>query len=285
MTPRSVWTPWGMVAPALLLFTVLMLVPLAMTVALSFNAFDPDKGTIPGTFTLVHYLHVIQDPYYYGIFWRTIRLSVIVTLICILVGAPEAYILSRMRKPWRSIFLLVILAPLLVSVVVRAFGWSMLLSPDGLINNALRFLGVGRVKLLYNETAIVIALVHVMMPFMVIPVWTSLQKLDPWVENASLSLSASHFTTLRRVVLPQIMPGILSGSLIVFGLSASSFVIPGLLGGRRVKMVATLVYDQYLTELNWPLGAAIAFILLAANLIIMLGWSRMIESRYKKILG
>lgn len=285
MKPRSAWAPWGMVAPALLLFTVLMLIPLAMTVALSFNAFDPDKGAIAGTFTLTHYLHVFRDPYYYGIFWRTIRLSVLVTLICILVGAPEAYILSRMRKLWRSIFLVVILAPLLVSVVVRAFGWSMLLSPDGLINDVLRLLGVGRIKLLYNETAIVIALVHVMMPFMVIPVWTSLQKLDPWVENASLSLSASHWTTLRRVVLPQIMPGILSGSLIVFGLSASSFVIPGLLGGRRVKMVATLVYDQYLTELNWPLGAAIAFILLAANLVIMLGWSRMIESRYKKTLG
>ncbi|WP_305831468.1 ABC transporter permease subunit, partial [Klebsiella pneumoniae] len=96
---------------------------------------------------------------------------------------------------------------------------------------------------------------------------------------------ASHFTTLRRVVLPQVMPGILSGSLIVFGLAASSFAIPGLLGGRRVKMVATLIYDEYLNELNWPLGAAIALILLAANLVIMLGWNRMIEGRYKKTLG
>jgi putative spermidine/putrescine transport system permease protein len=285
MKPRSSWVPWGMIAPALVLFTVMLLVPLVMTVALSFNAFDPDKGAIPGSFTLANYLHVVQDPYYYGIFWRTLRLSLLVTLICILVGAPEAYILSRMRKPWRSIFLLVILAPLLISVVVRAFGWSMLLSPEGLINSALRFIGVGRIKLLYNEPAIVIGLVHVMLPFMVIPVWTALQKLDPWVENASLSLSASHFTTLRRIVLPQVMPGILSGSLIVFGLTASSFAIPGLLGGQRLKMMATLIYDQYLTELNWPLGAAIAFILLAANLIIMLGWNRMIEGRYKKTLG
>lgn len=285
MKSRSSWVPWGMVSPALILFAVMLVAPLLMTVALSFNAFDTDKGPIPGTFTVAHYLQVVQDPYYYEIFWRTLRLSVLVTLICILVGAPEAYILSRMRKPWRSIFLLVILAPLLISVVVRAFGWSMLLGPEGLINDALRFMGVGRVKLLYNEIAIVIALVHVMLPFMVIPVWTSLQKLDPWVENAALSLSASHFTTLRRVVLPQVMPGILSGSLIVFGLSASSFAIPGLLGGRRLKMVATLIYDQYLSELNWPLGAAIALILLAANLIIMLGWNRMIEGRYKKTLG
>ena len=134
-------------------------------------------------------------------------------------------------------------------------------------------------------SAIVIALVHVMLPFMVIPVWTSLQKLDPSVESASLSLGASHFTTLRRVVFPQVLPGILSGSLIVFGLAASSFAIPGLLGGRRVKMVATLIYDEYLHELNWPLGAAIAFVLLAANLVIMLGWNRMVEGRYKKTLG
>ncbi len=91
--------------------------------------------------------------------------------------------------------------------------------------------------------------------------------------NAALSLGASPITVLRRIVLPQIMPGILSGSLIVFGLSASSFAIPGLLGGRRLKMMATIVYDEYLHELNWPLGAAIALLLLVANLVIMLGWT------------
>jgi putative spermidine/putrescine transport system permease protein len=285
MNPRAAWLPWGLTAPALLLFAALLAVPLALSVVLSFNVLDPVKGPVAGSFTFDHYLHVLQDSYYHEIFWRTLRISALVTLLCIAVGAPEAYILSRMGKPWRSICLLVILAPLLVSVVVRAFGWSMLLGPEGLVNGALRAVGIGPVKLLYNETAIVIALVHVMLPFMVIPVWTSLQKLDPWVENAALSLSASHFTTVRRVVLPQVLPGILSGSLIVFGLSASSFAIPGLLGGRRVKMVATLIYDEYLHELNWPLGAAIAVILLAANLAIMLGWNRMVEGRMRRTLG
>ena len=113
----------------------------------------------------------------------------------------------------------------------------------------------------------------------------SLQKIDAGVVNAALSLNASPLTALRRIVLPQIMPGVLSGSLIVFGLSASSFAIPGLLGGRRLKMMATLIYDEYLHELNWPLGAAIALLLLLANLVIMLGWNRMIERRYKKALG
>ena len=202
-----------------------------------------------------------------------------------LIGAPQAYILSRMQNPWRSIFLLVVLAPLLVSVVVRAFGWSILLGPQGLVNLTSSYLGLGTFRILYTESAIIIALVHIMMPFMVIPIWTSLQKLDPAVQDAALSLSATPLTTLRRIIFPQVLPGILSGSLIVFGLSASSFAIPGLLGGRRLKMVATVVYDEYLHELNWPLGATVAIILLVANLAIMLTYNRAIESRYRKSLG
>jgi putative spermidine/putrescine transport system permease protein len=255
-----------------------------MTAVLSFNVFDYNTG-VKNEYTLAHYLAIVTDEYYYSIFWRTFWVAGLTTLICLVIGAPEAYVLSRMRNPWRSIFLLVVLAPLLVSVVVRAFGWSMLLGPQGVVNQGLLFLGLGPVNILYTEAAVIVALVHVMLPFMVIPVWTSLQSLDPEVENAALSLSASHFTTLRRVVLPQVMPGILSGSLIVFGLSASAFAIPGLLGGRRLKMVATVVYDEYLHELNWPLGAAIALLLLLANLVVMLSYNRMLESRYKKALG
>ncbi|MEJ1128055.1 ABC transporter permease [Variovorax sp. CCNWLW225] len=278
-------TPWWLSAPALLLFAALLVVPLALTAVLSFNVYDPATGPKTGEFTLEHYTHVFTDSYYHGIFWRTFWISGLVTLICVLVGAPEAYVLSRMRNPWRSILLLVVLAPLLVSVVVRAFGWSMLLGPEGAVNALLGLAGIGPVKMLYTEIAVIVALVHVMLPFMVIPVWTSLQKLDAGVENAALSLRASHFTTLRRIVLPQVMPGILSGSLIVFGLAASSFAIPGLLGGRRLKMVATVVYDEYLHELNWPLGAAVALALLAANLIVMLSYNRLVEGRYKKALG
>jgi len=236
-------------------------------------------------YTLSHYKEILTDGYFLGIFWRTFWISTAVTVLCVLIGAPEAYVLSRMGDPWRSIFLLVVLAPLLVSVVVRAFGWSMLLGPEGLVNQAFRAIGLGPYKILYTEKAVVIALVHVMMPFMVIPVWTSLQKLDPAVEHAAASLRASHFTILRRIVLPQVMPGILSGSLIVFGLSASAFAIPGLLGGRRLKMVATLVYDEYLHELNWPLGAALALTLLVVNLAIMLTYNRMVERSYRKSLG
>lgn len=281
---RSAATPFWLAGPGALLFIGLIILPLVLTMILSFHVYDHSTG-IKNEFTLAHYAAVFSDDYYLGIFWRTLRLAALTTLICAVIGAPEAYILSRMRDPWRSVFLLVIIGPLLVSVVVRAFGWSMLLGSTGLVNQTLQALGFDSVRLLYTETAIVIALVHVMLPFMVIPVWTALQKLDPMVEAAAWSLGASHFTALRRVVLPQVSLGMLSGSLIVFGLSASAFAIPGLLGGRRLKMAATLVYDEYMHELNWPLGATIAIIVLTANLVIMLAYNRVIETRARKALG
>jgi putative spermidine/putrescine transport system permease protein len=280
----SRWTPYALSLPSLALFALMVLLPLALTALLSFQQYDAEKGVQPG-YTLASYALVLGDSYYYEIFFRTGWVAALVTLICVLVGAPEAYILSRMGKPWRSIFLLVILAPLLVSVVVRAFGWSLLLGPNGVVNQIFGVFGIGIVKMLYTPSAVVVALVHVMLPFMVIPVWTSLQKLDPMVESAALSLNASQWTVMRRIVLPQITPGLLSGSLIVFGLSASALVIPGLLGGRRLKMVATVIYDEYLQELNWPLGATIALALLVVNLVVMLTYNAVLEGGYAKRMG
>ncbi len=272
-------------APALALFFGLLLLPLALTLVLSLNVFDYEVGVKGGEWTLAQYANLVTDSYFYEIFLRTFWISALVTLLCVLIGVPEAYILSRMGTPWRSIFLILILTPLLISVVVRAFGWSLLLGADGLINQAIQALGGRPIKMLYTPFAVILALVHVMLPFMIIPVWTSLQKLDASAEQAALSLGATQAQVMRMVVLPQVMPGVLSGTLIVFGLSASSFAIPGLLGGRRLKMVATVVYDQYLSELNWPMGAAIAVALLLINLLVMLSWNRLVEGRYKKSLG
>lgn len=282
-TPSD-WRPYAASAPGVVLFLTMVIAPLLMTFALSFNGFDFNTGIQP-TYSLQNYWQVLNSGYFHEIFLRTFFVAGITTVICLLVGVPEAYVLSRMRSPWRAMFLVVILGPLLVSVVVRAFGWNMLLGSEGPINLALMALGFGRVKLLFTNGAMIVALVHVMLPFMVIPVWTALQRLDPAVEQAALSLRASQFTVMRRIVLPQVLPGILSGSLIVFGLSASAFAIPGLLGGRRLKVVATAVYDEFLSSLNWPLGATIAIVLLLANLIIMLSYNRLLEGRHKATLG
>ena len=274
--------PYLLSAPALVLYLALFMVPLAMTLLLSFNSFDMTRGGIISEYSLVNYIEVLGDSYFHGIFLRTFIISILVTLLCALLGTPEAYILHRMANPWKSICLLAILGPLLISVVVRTLGWAILIGSKGVINQTLLAIGLidEPIKLMFTTTGVVIALVHVLIPFMVLSVWASLQKLDPKVESAGQSLGATPFTVLRRIVIPQIMPGILSGSLIVFALTASAFATPSILGGRRLKVVATTAYDEYLGTLNWPLGASIAILLLVANIIIITTYNKIIERKY-----
>ena len=274
--------PYLLSSPALLLYVSLFLIPLLMTFMLSFYSYDMNQGGIVPGFSWENYAEILGDSYFHKIFLRTFWLSILVTVFCVLLGTPEAYILHRMSSRWKSICMLAILGPLLVSVVVRTLGWAILIGSDGLINNGLMALGVidEPIELMFTMTGLVIALVHVLVPFMVLSVWASLQKLDPMVESAGQSLGASPFTVLRQIVVPQIMPGILSGSLIVFALTASAFATPSILGGRRLKVVATTAYDEYLGTLNWPLGAAIADLLLIANVIIITTYNKFIERKY-----
>lgn len=276
--------PYLLSAPAIILYIAMLGAPLLMTFILSFNAFDFNKGVIP-TYSLANYAEIVTDSYFHEVFLRTFGLALIVTLICAVIGAPEAYILSRMRNPWRSIFLVVILGPLLISVIVRTLGWALLIGGSGVINTTLRAMGLidEPFNLMFTFAGMTIALVHVLVPFMVISVWASLQKLDPSVEHAGHSLGASGFTVLRRIVLPQVMPGILSGSMIVFALTASAFATPAIIGGRRLKVVATTAYDEFLNTLNWPLGAAIAVVLLIANVVIIASYNRFIEKKYAQV--
>lgn len=277
-------TPYWLTGPALLVFLGLVIVPLAMTVLLSFYDWGQYKGIVP-EFTLKNWTEIASDSYFYEIFLRTFRIALLVTLFCMLIGVPEAYILNRMAPAWRSAFLLVIIGPLLVSVVARTLGWALLLGSNGLINQGLMKLGLisSPLEFMFTETGVVIALIHVLIPFMILAVWASLQRLDPQIENAALSLGAGRLTIWRRVILPQIVPGILSGSIIVFALAASAFASPAIIGGRRLKVAATLAYDEFLNTLNWPLGAAVACLLLVALVLITVGSNRLIERRYAQV--
>lgn len=276
--------PWFLSGPALLLFMVFLLVPLIMTFLLSFNSFS-FYGGIEETYSLGNYIEILGDSYFYEIFLRTFLIALGTTVLCVLFGVPEAYILLRMKPFSRSIMLLVVLGPLLISVVVRTLGWAILLGNKGVINDALTTIGLisSPIKMMYTSGGIVIALVHVMIPFMIIAVWAALQRKDPSTEQAAESLGANSMQVFMRVILPQAMPGILSGSLIVFSLSASAFATPAILGGRRVKVISTTVYDEFLNSLNWPLGAAIAVLLLVSVLVIMLSWNRLVEKRYSGV--
>lgn len=283
--PESLrWAPYLMAGPALALFAALLIVPLAATLVLSLNSFSLYKG-IQDVYQLDNYADILSDSYFHEIFLRTLRIALSVTLLSAMLGVPEAYVLNRMRNPWRGVFLLVVLGPLLISVVSRTLGWALLFGSTGLVNQGLLALGlIGQpVQFMYSETGVVIALTHVLVPFMVISVWASLQRLDPQVESAAVSLGAGPVRVVLRVVLPQVLPGALAGAIIVFALAASAFATPAIIGGRRLKVVATLAYDEFLNTLNWPLGAAVAVLLLIAILAITLGCSRLLERRYAQV--
>ena len=282
---RSTRSAYLLTAPALLVFVGVVLVPIVMTALLSFHDWGQYKG-IETVLILKNWREVFTDGYFLEMFARTFRIALLVTLITMLIGAPEAYILSRMRPPWRGIFLLVVLGPLLISVVARTLGWALLFGGNsGIANKALMSLGLIKQPLpfMFTETGVVVALAHVLMPFMVLSVWAALQRLDPHIENAAASLGASQPTVIRRIVLPQIIPGILSGAIIVFALAASAFATPAIIGGRRLKVASTLAYDEFLNTLNWPLGAAVAMLLLMALIAIIVGCNRLVERRYREM--
>jgi putative spermidine/putrescine transport system permease protein len=277
--------PWALLAPASMLFVGVVVVPLVMTVLLSFHDWGQYKGIEP-VLILKNWREVFADPYYAEMFWRTFRVALIATAVTAVFGAPEAYVLNRMSGRWRGVFLLVILGPLLISVVVRTLGWALLFGGNnGLVNKLLSGLGVisSPISFMFTETGMIVALAHVMMPFMVLSVWASLQRIDPQIENAAVSLGAGPLTVARRIILPQILPGILSGAIIVFSLSASAFATPAIIGGRRLKVAATLAYDEFLNTLNWPLGAAVAVLLLVALVAIVVGSNALIERRYAEM--
>lgn len=264
----------------------MLAIPLVLTAILSFNAFDGMRG-IQQSYGFGNYLEILLDGYYREIFLRTGGMALAVTLICIVLGVPETLILAKMKPVWRGTFFVVILGPLLISVVVRTLGWSVLLGSQGVVNTVLRGLGLvdEPIRLLFSMTGVIIVLTHVFLPFMVIAVWSAMQRLDGQIEHAARSLGAGPFTTFRRIMLPQLMPGILSGAIIVFALAASAYATPAIIGGRRVKVVATTLYDEFFNSLNWPLGAAIAVLLLLANILIIVGCNRLVERRFKQVFA
>lgn len=281
---RSRRAPYWLISPALAIYAAFLVVPIASVALLSFQHFEFYGGIQPGL-TLANFGDVLGDSYYWEVFGRTFFIALVVTAICALLGTFEAIALQRMANPWKSIFLLVVLGPLLISVVVRTLGWALLFGSTGLVNKALLALGVVRepVAFMYSITGVVVALTHVLVPFVVISVWASLQRLDPAVERAAVSLGARQSTVLRRIIVPLAMPGILSGSVIVFALAASAFATPAIIGGRRLKVIATAAYDEFLNTLNWPLGACLAVLLLGANVAVLYASNRLIERRWRAV--
>ena len=210
------------------------------------------------------------DPFYLDILWTTIRVSLVSTAVSLLLGYPTAYYMARTTSRLKQAMVIVILFPFLVSAVVRSYGWMVILGTNGLLNQLL--LGLGLIseplKLLNTEAAVIIGMIHLLIPYMILSLVGVLQSIDPNVEYAAYSLGASPMTTFRKVVFPLSTPGIISGCVLVFTMSMTSYVTPKLLGGSKFRMMATMVVQEINVSFDWGAAAAISYILLAVILAV-----------------
>jgi putative spermidine/putrescine transport system permease protein len=271
-----------LIIPTLLLLSLFFIVPYVNMVVMSFRNPSTTAVFAPG-FTLGNYLRALGDPFYMTVLAQTLMLGVVVTVICLLLAYPVAFHLARTQSRFKGVLYAGVLAPLLVGVVVRCYGWTIILANNGLINQAAKGSGIfpHGLKLMYNSFGVGIGLVHVFLPFMILPLVSTIQSIDPALEEAARSLGASRVRSFFRVTLPLSMPGIQSGSILVFMLTISSYVIPVLLGALKVKLLPTMVIQLLIDSFLWPFGAALALILSAAGACCVFFFFR-ISGRFMK---
>ena len=258
---------WLLIAPALALVVVFFLLPYANLLLMSF--FVPAKATpYEPVLTLGNYAVALGDPFQWQVLGRTLKLGVLTTAIALVLGYPLAWNLARASSRAKGALLVLLLSPLLVGVVIRSFGWMVLLADNGLVNSVLRASGLAPdgVKLMYNEFGVLVGTVHIYLPFMVLSISGTLQTIAPDLELAARSLGASSARAFWRIVFPLSLPGVFAGCLLVFVLAVSSYVIPVLLGGFKVLTTPLLVVQTAIDVNNWPGAAAQAIVLFVASL-------------------
>ncbi len=227
------------------------------------------------TFGVSNYVDFIREPIYWNTLLRTAWMSILVTILALIVGFPVAYYIAKIaRQRSRAALFLMCLIPLWVSDLVRAFGWIVLLRETGLISGLLQKVGLinGPVELLYNDVTVVIGLVYTVVLFMIVPLVSTLDGMDDAMIEAGYNLGGSRFTVFRRIVVPYAMPGIVAGCIIVFMLTAGSYLTPILLGGKNSMWFTEQIYEQFVTRYNWESGATFGVLLLAfTSLVVWLG--------------
>lgn len=256
-----------LLAPFLLLLAIAFLVPLG--VLLHESLFVPEPTTR-------HYAKVFDDPVYLRVLWRTIRISAIVTVMTLVLAYPLALVMTRSKGWVLALLVACVLLPLWTSVLVRTYAWTVILQRNGIVNQLLQELGLtsGPIRLLYTEGAVALAMAHVLLPFMVLPIWSSLRNIPEDYPRAAAMLGASPLRTFVEVIWPLSRPGVASGCLMVFLLSMGFFVTPALIGGPQQMMVATLVSQQVRELLNWPFAGALVGCLLVVTLGLVLAFNR-----------
>ena len=253
-----------MVLPALLFLLAFFIVPSCVLFSYSVLT-QPTSGGVGLPFTLSHYVHLVDTPLYRRVLVITLRISLWTAALSVLLGYPVALVIVRGRPMVGRIVTIILVAPLVVSIVVRTYGWQLVLanSGAGVVNWVLSSLGLGPapLKVMYSETAVVVGSLHVFLPLMVLPLASSLARIRPSLEEAARTLGAPAWTVFWRLTFPLSIPGLTAGLTIVFALTAASYVTPAILGGNYAQMLGNLLEQQVVTVYDWPFSAAIAVVM------------------------
>jgi spermidine/putrescine transport system permease protein len=257
---------WSLLGPGMLWLVLFFLVPLLIMAAYSLMPRGTYGGVQPG-FTLEHYRRFF-DPLYLAILQRTLVWSLVCTAVCLLLGYPVAYLVARAGR-WRAALLFLVVLPFWTSFLVRTFAMIFLLRDSGLVNNVLLRLGLidAPLTLLYTPFAVLLGLVYGFLPFMILPIYASLEKLDPTLLEAAETLGATPLAGFRRITLPLSLPGVVAGCFLVFIPAMGSFLTSDLLGGAKQLMIGNLIQNQFAAARNWPFGSAASFVVTALVLV------------------
>ena len=256
--------------PITVLYLSFLLAPIGFFLVMSVFRYSPMELYIPAV-TADNFMRLLGEEHYRNIIFRTLKIAALTAFFSLLLGYPLAYFLARTRSIWRGVLMFLVIAPLMTGVIVRTYGWIVLLGSEGTVNVTLMWLGLidRPIKILETEVAVLVALVHILMPYMVFPLFSSLASQDPDVERAAATLGAGRWRIFFEVTLPLSRAGILMGSALVFTLTAGAVVTPALLGGTKVQMLGQTIYDLVLSTLNWPFASAIAFVLVLCQFSII----------------
>ena len=260
--------------PVIIWMAAFFLFPLLLVLAVSFMT-RGQYGDVSIKLTGNNYLRLI-DPMYFKIFINSIIISLLTTIACLIMGYPFAYIISRMNKKIRPYLMMLIILPFWTNSLVRTYAWIILLRTEGLINTYLINFGIIKepLKLLYSSGAVLVGMIYIMFPFMVMPIYTSVEKLDETLLEAAADLYASKSKVFLNITWPLTKPGVMAGCLLVFVPTLGLFFIPDLMGGSKIVLISNLIKNQFLTARDWPFGTAISVSLMAVMLIIIFVYTK-----------
>ncbi|HEY7248808.1 MAG TPA: ABC transporter permease [Xanthobacteraceae bacterium] len=254
--------------PAIIAVVTLLVLPVGYLLLLSFNPPAAGEIQLSAQLTITNYSRLLSDPFYLLIVVRSVLVAAATSIIAAAAGYPLALSLWRAPRAYRSYLVVLVLAPLLISVVVRTYGWMVILGDKGVLNTALISLGIIRqpLEIMFTRTAVVIGLVHVLLPLMALSILSSLERIDPAVPEAARTLGAGPFAVHWHVIAPLATPGFAAGVTIVFSFAISAYVIPMLMGRGATDMITTMIYQQFMVVYNWHFGSALTTVLLAVTL-------------------